>query len=177
MKKLLLIEDDPAILEGLRVTLQEEHYEVISETDGQKGYILAREVIPDLVLLDVILPSMSGFQVCSKLKQEGWTFPIFLLTSLSEAKNRLNGLSRGADDYISKPFDMKELLLRIRNALMKSDQVRQREKILEEEFQKAREIQVSSLPRTQPKITGLDIYGEMIPAMYVGGDYYDYLQL
>ena len=177
MKSILVVEDDKAILRGLEENFRREGYRVLAESDGQRGYAMARSEQPDLVILDVMLPSMTGFEICSRLKREGFGSPVFLLTGLAQEASRLEGLSHGADDYISKPFSIRELTLRVRNALKQHEQVQARSKTLEDEFQKARRIQLSSLPRGSLKIRGLELFGKMLPASQVGGDYFDYLRL
>ena len=114
MKTILVVEDDLAISRGLDDNLSREGYRVLVEKDGLKGYECAKLEQPDLVILDVMLPSMDGFQICSLLKGENFGAPIFLLTGLSEAQSRLEGLRKGADDYIGKPFDIQELRRAIR---------------------------------------------------------------
>ncbi len=177
MKRILLIEDDVLIKKGLTEILEMEGYEVFSETDGLRGYSLAKSILPDLLVLDVMLPSLDGFQICDKLKREGFTFPIFMTTSLSGTGNRLTGLSFGADEYISKPFSAKELLIRINNSLKSVEKIMGRAKVLENEVKIARDIQLNSLPRESPGIKGLDIYGRMLASTYVGGDYFDFVKL
>jgi phosphoserine phosphatase RsbU/P len=177
VKTILVIEDNLAIARGLCDNLEMEGYRVLCEKDGMKGYECAKLKQPDLLILDVMLPSMDGFQICSRLKKEGFGAPIFLLTGLTQEHSRLQGLRLGADDYIDKPFSIQELLLRVRNSLNQSDTVRERAKTLEDEFFKARRIQTASLPRKQPRMAGLEVFGKTIPATEVGGDYFDYLKL
>ncbi len=177
MKTILVVEDDLAIVRGLCDNLEREGYRVLTEKDGMKGYERAKIERPDFLILDVMLPSMDGFQICSLLKKEGFSAPIFLLTGLTQEKSRLEGLLQGADDYIVKPFSIQELILRIRNALRQRESATARAILLESEFFKARKIQMSSLPRKQPRVSGLDIYGRTIPATEVGGDYFDYFKL
>ncbi|MGB2869296.1 MAG: SpoIIE family protein phosphatase [Bacteroidota bacterium] len=177
MKNILIVEDDKAILRGLRENFRREGYRVLVESDGSRGYATARSEQPNLVILDVMLPSMTGFEICSKLKGEGFGSPIFLLTGLSQEQSKLEGLSYGADDYISKPFSIRELTLRVRNALKQHEQVQARSKTLEEEFQKARKIQLSSLPKGSLKVRGLNLFGRTLPATQVGGDYFDYFRI
>jgi len=177
MKTILIVEDDLAIARGVCDNLEREGYRVLMEKDGLKGYERAKFDQPDLMILDVMLPSMDGFQICSLLKKEGFGAPIFLLTGLTQERSRLEGLWQGADDYIAKPFSIQELILRVRNALKQREGATERTKILEAEFLKARKIQMASLPRKQPRVAGLEIYGKTLPAMEVGGDYFDYLQL
>jgi len=176
MKTILVVEDDLAIARGLRDNLEWEGYHVLLEKDGRRGYERANDEKPDLLILDVMLPSMDGFQICSLLKKEGFSAPIFLLTGLTQEQSRLEGLRRGADDYIGKPFSIQELVLRVRNALKQEDSARGRARRFESEFLKARKIQMASLPRKQPHVAGLEVYGKTIPAMEVGGDYFDYLR-
>ncbi|HTP12478.1 MAG TPA: SpoIIE family protein phosphatase [Bacteroidota bacterium] len=176
MKTILLVEDDPSIVRGLRDNLEREGYRVCSETDGRKGYERAKREQPDLVILDVMLPSMDGFQICSLLKREGFGSPVFLLTGLTQERSRIEGLGKGADDYIGKPFNLQEFLLRVRNALRQRDSLIGRARLLEDEFLKARKIQMASLPRRHPRIPGLDVVGTTLPATEVGGDYFDYLK-
>jgi len=177
MKTILVVEDDHAIARGLFENLQKEGYRVLVEKDGLKGYERAKSASPDLVILDVMLPSMDGFQICSQLKKEAFKAPIFILTGLTQEKSRLEGLSHGADDYIGKPFSVKELLLRIRNAVKQREGASSRTQLLEEEIVKARHIQLASLPRRQPRVGGLEVYGKTIPASEVGGDYFDFLRI
>jgi serine phosphatase RsbU (regulator of sigma subunit) len=176
VKTILIVEDDLAIVRGLRDNLEFEGYRVSSETDGLKGYERAKLDQPDLVILDVMLPTMDGFQICSHLKREGFGAPVFLLTGLTQEGSRLEGLWKGADDYIAKPFNLQELLLRIRNALNQQEALKGRAKLLEDELLRARKIQMASLPRKHPHFPGLDVAGKTTPATQVGGDYFDYLK-
>ncbi len=171
------MEDDRVLLSGLRHHLESAGYDVLAEADGTKGLQAAKRKEPDLVILDIMLPGIDGFEICSRLKQGGFQSPIFLLTHLSDEHSRLNGLGFGADDYIPKPFSAKELVLRVRNALSQTDRVLGKAKSLDDELKKAREIQVRSLPGRAPKMTGLDIFGVSVPATHVGGDYFDYVKL
>lgn len=177
MKTILVVEDDLGIARGLCDNLECEGYRALRENDGLKGYERARLERPDLVILDVMLPTMDGFQICTSLKREGFSAPIFLLTGLTEEHSRLKGLRHGADDYIDKPFNLQELLLRIRNVLRQREVVDDEVKQLQDEFFRARKIQMASLPRRHPRFQCLDVYGKTIPATQVGGDYFDYLNL
>jgi DNA-binding response OmpR family regulator len=116
----LAIEDDPAILRGLSDNLRFEGYEVVTATDGETGYRLQRERQPDLILLDVMLPRMSGLELCRKLRGEGVQTPILMLTARSEEPDRVLGLDLGADDYVTKPFSVRELMARVRALLRRS---------------------------------------------------------
>jgi DNA-binding response OmpR family regulator len=123
MTTVLAIEDDPAILRGLSDNLRFEGYDVITATDGETGYNIQRERKPDLILLDLMLPRMSGFEFCRKLRGEGIQTPVLMLTARSEEADRVLGLDLGADDYVAKPFSVRELMARVR-ALLRRSQAR-----------------------------------------------------
>jgi DNA-binding response OmpR family regulator len=116
----LAVEDDPAILRGLSDNLRFEGYEVITASDGETGYKLQAERRPDLILLDLMLPRMSGLEFCRKLRAEGIHTPILMLTARSEEPDRVLGLDLGADDYVTKPFSVRELMARVRALLRRS---------------------------------------------------------
>ena len=117
MKRILIIEDDRAILRGLKDNLEYDKYEVLTATDGEQGYCLIQEKKPDLIILDLMLPKMSGYELCRKVREEGLTMPILMLTARGEEVDRVLGLDLGADDYVTKPFSVPELLARIRAIL------------------------------------------------------------
>ena len=112
--KVLIVEDERAIVEILKFNLQREGYETVEALDGTTGLELARSEDPDIVLLDVMLPGMNGFDVCAALRKEGSAVPIIMLTAREEENDKVFGLESGADDYMTKPFSMKELLARVR---------------------------------------------------------------
>jgi DNA-binding response OmpR family regulator len=114
MKRILIIEDDLAILRGLKDNLEYESYEVLTATDGEQGYCLIQETKPDLIILDLMLPKMNGYELCRKVRKEGIPTPILMLTARGEEMDRVHGLDLGADDYVTKPFSVPELLARIR---------------------------------------------------------------
>jgi DNA-binding response OmpR family regulator len=120
MSLVLIVEDDPSILRGLHDNLRLQRYDVISSGDGDAGYQLALEKKPDLVILDVMLPNMSGMDVCRKLRGQRFTAPILMLTARGEESDRVLGLDLGADDYVTKPFSIRELLARVRALLRRS---------------------------------------------------------
>jgi DNA-binding response OmpR family regulator len=120
---ILAIEDDPAILRGLSDNLRFEGYTVLTATDAERGYQLQRERKPDLIVLDLMLPGMSGYEFCRKLRGEGVTTPILMLTARAEEADRVLGLDLGADDYVTKPFSVRELMARVRARLRRSQPV------------------------------------------------------
>ncbi len=117
MSRILVIEDDPAILRGLADNLKFESHEVLTAADGEAGYRLIHEQHPDLIILDLMLPKLSGYEVCRKVRDEGITTPIMMLTARGEEGDRVLGLDLGADDYVTKPFSPREIVLRIRAIL------------------------------------------------------------
>jgi DNA-binding response OmpR family regulator len=118
--RVLVIEDDPAILRGVVDNLRFEHLDVLSATDGETGYRLLSDERPDLVILDLMLPRLSGYEVCRKARADGLRTPILMLSARGEEADRILGLDLGADDYLSKPFSVRELLARVRALLRRS---------------------------------------------------------
>ena len=121
MSLVLIVEDDLAILRGLSDNLRLKQYDVLTATDGEIGFRLALEKKPDILILDVMLPNMSGFEICRMLRAEGFGAPILLLTARGEESERVLGLDLGADDYITKPFSIRELLARVRSHLRRTE--------------------------------------------------------
>lgn len=117
MKKILIIEDDAALVLGLEHALQGEGHETIIARTGTDGYRLAKKQTVDLILLDVMLPGMSGLEVCKRLRDEGHKTPVLMLTSKAEENDKVLGLELGADDYLTKPFSVRELLARVKAQL------------------------------------------------------------
>ncbi len=113
-KTVLIVEDERAIVEILKFNLSREGYDTLEALDGLVGLELARTKDPDLILLDVMLPGMNGFEICSALRQGGSVVPIIMLTAREEEQDKIYGLESGADDYITKPFSMRELLARVK---------------------------------------------------------------
>ena len=113
-KKILIVEDERAIVEILKFNLAREGYETLEALDGEAGLQLGLTGDPDLILLDVMLPKMNGFDICAKLREAGSTAPIIMLTAREEETDKVFGLEAGADDYMTKPFSMRELLARVR---------------------------------------------------------------
>ena len=114
MKTILIIEDDVSILRGLKDNLEYEGYKVITETDGEKGFKLAFEKKTDLILLDIMLPGMNGYEICRKMKKEKPGLPIIMITARGSEMDKVSGLDIGADDYVTKPFSIPELMARVR---------------------------------------------------------------
>ena len=115
----LVVEDEPNLLMALKYTLEQEGYDTLTAVDGESGLRIAQSRSPDLVILDVMLPSLDGFEVCRILRRQS-NIPILMLTARGEEVDRVVGLELGADDYVTKPFNMRELLARVRNMLRRS---------------------------------------------------------
>ena len=128
-KTILVVEDDAGIRLVIQDALKSQGYGVISAEDGLKGLEMARELKPDLLVLDVMLPSIDGFEICRRVRQEGIVSPVLMLTVKDEEVNKVLGLELGADDYVTKPFSLKELSARV-NALLRRDDEYQVEKDL-----------------------------------------------
>lgn len=121
MKKILIVEDDATIALGLEGALQDEGYETHVARTGPEGWRLIKEKNPDLLILDLMLPGMSGLEICMRLRDEGRAMPVIMLTSKGEESDKVLGLELGADDYVTKPFSLRELMARVR-AHLRRDQ-------------------------------------------------------
>jgi len=124
MSRILVVEDDPAILRGLADSLRRESYEVLTAADGESAWRSVEQKCPDLVILDLMLPKLSGYEVCRKMRSKGISTPILMLTARGEEGDRVLGLDLGADDYVSKPFSLRELLARVRALLRRTQPAR-----------------------------------------------------
>lgn len=120
MARILVAEDEKDMAMGLRDNLEFEHYEVIIAYDGEAALQAATQQSPDLVLLDLMLPKLDGLEVCRRIRQAGFTIPILMLTAKSQEIDIVRGLEAGADDYITKPFNVRELLARVKAALRRT---------------------------------------------------------
>lgn len=112
-KTVLIVEDEKNIVDILRFNLQREGYQTLEAYDGEAGLELAAGANPDLILLDVMLPKRNGFDVCKALRAQGSSVPVIILTAREEESDKVLGLEIGADDYITKPFSMRELIARV----------------------------------------------------------------
>ena len=117
--RVLIIEDEKDILRLLKYNLEKEGYQVVSATDGASGLAAAQKEKPDLLILDLMLPKLDGMEVCRTLRQES-RVPILMLTAKKQEVDRILGLELGADDYVTKPFSIRELLARVKTILRRS---------------------------------------------------------
>ena len=119
-KSILVVEDEPSLVFTLQDTLENEGYQVHVVSDGEKAIEKVKDVSPDLLLLDLMLPGKSGYEICKEIRELKYTFPIIMLTAKDQEVDKVTGLNIGADDYITKPFGVKELLARIQARLRRA---------------------------------------------------------
>ena len=126
-----IVEDEPNIVELVKYNLDREGYRTIAANDGRKGLELIRQELPDLVILDLMLPELDGISVCKQLRADAATksIPIIILTAKSEEADRVLGLEIGADDYVTKPFSPRELVARVRAVLRRSGNIEDENRI------------------------------------------------
>ena len=125
MAKILVIDDDQAINELIKINLELAYYNVISAFDGNRGYALAKQELPDLIILDVMMPEVDGYTVAKRIRENNSTkdIPIIMLTALGMLQNKAQGFDIGVDDYLVKPFEMEELLMRVKALLKRSNNI------------------------------------------------------
>ncbi|UCC98230.1 MAG: response regulator transcription factor [Phycisphaerales bacterium] len=125
METILIVEDDPVMLRGLKDNFEFKGYRVLTAADGEEGLNAALDKKPDLIVLDIMLPKINGYEVCRLIRQENLNMPIIMLTAKGEESDIVLGLNLGADDYVTKPFSIKELLARAAAFLRRSRQTDQ----------------------------------------------------
>jgi DNA-binding response OmpR family regulator len=119
--RILIVEDEPALLRGLKDTFVSKGCEVFTAVDGQTGLDLAIEKMPDVILLDIMLPKVNGYEICRALRKHGMEAPILMLTAKGQEEDIILGLNLGADDYVTKPFRIRELVARVNAFLRRSE--------------------------------------------------------
>lgn len=133
--KILIVDDDENICELLNLYLKKDGFDTITAYDGKQAVEFAEKYSPDLILLDIMLPELDGWQVCREIRKKS-EVPIIMLTAKGETFDKILGLELGADDYVTKPFDTKEIIARIKAVLRRSNDNEKQEKILEVRFDK-----------------------------------------
>lgn len=125
--RILVIDDDPAIAELVAINLEMAGYDVTQVTDGIKGQALAVQMVPDLIMLDLMLPKVDGFTICQRLRRDERTANVLvlMLTALGQTQDKVEGFNAGADDYLTKPFELEEMLARVRALLRRTDRIPQ----------------------------------------------------
>jgi len=180
-KKTVLVVDDAAANLQVVNSILRDDYKIRIATSGAKALELVKvKPLPDLILLDVMMPEMDGYEVCGHLKatKETQDIPVIFLTGKIEAQDETKGFEAGAVDYIHKPFSPSVVKARVHTHLVlreASEQLAQQLISINQELQVAREIQLSILPQETPKIRGLEIAARYIPMSSVAGDFYDFI--
>lgn len=125
MSRILVIDDDPAITELVSINLEMAGYTTVQAEDGIKGQALALQMQPDLIMLDLMLPKVDGFTVCQRLRRDERTanIPVLMLTALGQTQDKVDGFNAGADDYLTKPFEVEEMLARVKALLRRSERI------------------------------------------------------
>ena len=202
--KILIVDDNPTNLQILMQVLEAADYSVLAATGGARALQVAAQGVPDLVLLDVMMPEMDGYEVCRRLKQNPKTqaIPVIFITANDQTEGMLAGFDAGGVDYIAKPFRQEEVRARVQAQLELHWLTRELEKKnatlertnrelketheklepmhrqlideLEEELQTAHDMQMSLMPTTSPDIQGFTMSGRCLPANHVGGDFYQF---
>lgn len=175
---ILAVDDDPINLEVLKIQLSGSGFNVIPVLDGPTAITIAHEVKPDLILLDIMMPKMSGYQVCKILREtySMYEMPILMLTAKNRIEDVLSGLEAGANDYLGKPFDKRELLARVNTLILLKSAVEEKEDYIsiKAELKLAKKIQDSSLPLHPPTGGRAKVVSRYNPMTAIGGDYYDF---
>ncbi|MCH8290491.1 fused response regulator/phosphatase [Candidatus Poribacteria bacterium] len=191
---ILVVDDDIDILELLEMSLTSDGFNVVTASNGPSALEKTKAHKPDLILLDLMMPDMDGFEVISKLKADPQTrtIPVIMLTARTQSHEKIEGLSAGADDYITKPFELKELALRIGAILGRTRQIKyinpligamgdwfSKEGVeqLASHLKMAAMIQQKLLPQGPPQFPGFDIAGFLRSSTTISGDFYDFIPL
>ncbi|MBV8116024.1 MAG: SpoIIE family protein phosphatase [Silvibacterium sp.] len=181
-KVVLLVDDTPENIQIVNAILKDT-YRIRIATNGAKALDLARtDPMPDLILLDVMMPEMDGFEVCLRLKLDATTrdIPVIFLTGATEVADETRGFEVGGVDYIHKPFSQAVVRARVHNHLMlreARDQIARQLASIRTELETARQIQLSILPREAPALPGIDIAAHYSPMTSVAGDFYDFIKV
>ncbi len=175
---ILIVEDNPASLEIMQVRLEASGYRVITATDGEAGLHLAESSLPDLILLDLMMPRMDGLEVCRRLKNNDLLpfMPIIMVTAKTDTKDVIAGLEAGGDEYLTKPVDHGSLVARVKSMLRIKelhDTVLDQSDLMENQLKTASKIQTLFWPELPKPEEGIHTWAVSQPAAYVGGDFYD----
>lgn len=179
---ILIIEDNSASLDIMRVRLLANNYKVITATDGEKGLTQAEKYLPDLILLDIMMPKMDGLEVCRRIKNNPALpfMPIIMVTAKTDTKDVIAGLEAGGDEYLTKPVDHRSLVARVKSMLrikQLHDMVLEQSYQLKNQLKTAAKIQTLFWPDLSDLKEAANIWAVSQPASYVGGDLYDVIVL
>jgi sigma-B regulation protein RsbU (phosphoserine phosphatase) len=177
-ESLLLVDDNPTNLQVLYQTLETTGCKLLVAKNGETALSIAQKASPDLILLDIMMPGIDGFEVCRRLKAAPDTagIPVIFLSALTDTKDKVQGLQLGAVDYVSKPFQPDEVIARVNTHLTihrLKREVEQKKDALEDELEAASDVQRRLLPKSLPEIGGLKLAVHYETSLYAGGDYYD----
>jgi serine phosphatase RsbU (regulator of sigma subunit)/CheY-like chemotaxis protein len=184
-----VVDDTPSNIQSLAATLKPAGYQVLVATNGQQALDVMAKVRPDLILLDIMMPIMDGFEACANIKANAdWhDIPIIFLTAKTETADLVKGFELGAVDYVSKPFNAHELMARVHTHLTvdrlrtsvseKNAALEKAQQQMSAELDLARAMQVAILPSRFPVAVGCDGAARMLPATTMGGDFYDFIEL
>ena len=181
-ERILLVDDNPTNLQVLFQTLEGRGYNLLVAKDGETAISIAIKALPELILLDIMMPGIDGYEVCRRLKNDPTTkeIPIIFLSALGETKDKVRGLDLGAVDYISKPFQAEEVIARV-NTHITIDRLRRevqaQKDALERELEVVAKVQYDLLPKRLPEIKGMRLSAYYKTSRYAGGDYYDIIEL
>jgi serine phosphatase RsbU (regulator of sigma subunit) len=187
--KILVVDDTPSNIQSLAATLKPAGYQVLVATNGQQALDVMAKVRPDLILLDIMMPVMDGFEACANIKANAeWRdIPIIFLTAKTETADLVKGFELGAVDYVNKPFNAHELMARVHTHLTvdrlrtsvseKNAALEKAQAQMSAELDLARAMQVAILPSRFPVAPGCDGSARMLPATTMGGDFYDFIEL
>jgi sigma-B regulation protein RsbU (phosphoserine phosphatase) len=175
---LLLVDDNSTNLQVLYQTLETTGCKLLVAKNGETALAIAQKAAPDLILLDIMMPDIDGFEVCRRLKDNPDTanIPVIFLSALTDTKDKVQGLQLGAVDYVSKPFQPDEVIARVNTHLTihrLKREVEQKKDELEDELKAASDVQRRLLPKKLPEIAGLKLASHYETSLYAGGDYYD----
>ncbi len=188
-EKILIVDDSEDLRKLLSLMLKKAGYEPVEASDGSDAIAKANRLLPDLILLDIVMPGIDGYEVCKIFKDDVRTkqIPVIFLSGKTDAADKIKGLEIGGSDYITKPFDKGEVIARVQNQLKiqrltrelieKNKELTEKQKRLDEDLVAAGGIQKSLLPLKSPDIKHLDIAWKFIPSYLVGGDIFNFLQL
>ena len=179
---LLLVDDNPTNLQVLYQTLETTGCKLLVAKNGETALSIAQKAFPDLILLDIMMPGIDGFEVCRRLKNNPATanIPVIFLSALTDTKDKVQGLQLGAVDYVSKPFQPDEVIARVNTHLTihrLKREVEKKKDALENELKVVSDVQRRLLPKNLPEIAGLKLAIHYETSLYAGGDYYDIVKL
>jgi phosphoserine phosphatase RsbU/P len=182
MESILLVDDQPANLQVLLQTLETLGCKLLVAKNGEAALTIAQKASPDLILLDIMMPGIDGFEVCRRLKANPATrkIPVIFLSALDETEDKVRGLKLGAVDYVAKPFQPEEVIARVNTHLTihrLGREVQKQRDELEHELQVVSQLQRNLLPEHLPQIDGLKLAVHYETCRYAGGDYYDVAEL